>query len=113
MNPTNCQLPPGEKTSTVFVTRQPDERVEFSDTPPVGAKNAQTESWQPLPDTEKIYERQIADMDKWIGEVIGNGNHTEADKIQILAHQLMGWAGSYVNGANYQAVLYRLNSRPH
>jgi hypothetical protein len=105
MNPTNCQLPPGEKTSTVFVTRQPDERVVFSDKPPV-------ETWQPLPDTEKIYERQIADMDKWIGEVIGNGNHTEADKVQILAAQLMTWAGCYVHGANYQALLYRLNSRP-
>jgi hypothetical protein len=105
-NPANCILPTGEKTETVFVTRQPDERVVFSDKPPV-------ETWQPLPDTEKIYEKQIADMDKWIGEVIGNGNHTEADKVQILAAQLMTWAGCYVHGANYQALLYRLNSRPH
>ena len=52
-------------------------------------------------------------MRKWIDEVIGNGNHTEADKIQILARQLMTWAGCYVNGANYQALLYRLDSRPH
>ena len=104
MNPTNCQLAPGEKTETVFVTRQPDERVEFSKSP--------VESWQPLPETEKIYERQIADMRKWIDEVIGNGNNTEAEKIQILARQLMDWAGAYVNGEDYQALLYRLNSRP-